>query len=604
MSISPFDRIDISDLISRCGFDAASLLSMSICPALTTYRESIGIEDNLTGAFDPHDFISVFGSTVYDDSSMSMSENLNEKEDPVPMDSNSSNDFDYVSDENDDDNDDNEAAMDFEEGGFHDFSPAKLPSSARKSMGIALNRRSSVNGLGHKINWGDESDKDRDSQSAAAMAPSTPRVKDRSDSISSGGIQSVVWDASGISSSNDYSFFDIDTVNKSNSWAGARHWKYATRRQVATVSAVDSSDVTDTRATDRAVDEDGEGDEGKPAITIKTSKVVKEKFTLRPLSEAPDEELFVMPKSRGSDVTSLTAAALEKEAVLAEAGGLFLPPDAKLQTSDLCRLMLCQNIIVPPPHLAQAFLKQVTSSSSSRRSKAKSGDVIWGQARRVPTAVSSGGFDPTTHADMDDDDDDDDGGGYGEDFCDPDGDDICHDSASNNGNGGGRENEADVIAASMEKGLFISSEGLLRAARTVDRIDIGYVISQILTFFIPLLTLLPIDDSIYSSIIVLMFFLRFATVAKKVNVKRLKSDIWTHLDELEPRPSGSFSVRDSHFSSVKSSRYDFMEGGNTLQIGNSNQRLEECNRHLNKKSSVKFTNTLYCIVSCLCILLS
>ena len=32
---------------------------------------------------------------------------------------------------------------------------------------------------------------------------------------------------------------------------------------------------------------------------------------------------------------------------------------------------------------------------------------------------------------------------------------------------------------------------------------------------------------------------RFATVSKKVNVKRLKVDIWTHLDELEAKSSVS-----------------------------------------------------------------
>ena len=34
--------------------------------------------------------------------------------------------------------------------------------------------------------------------------------------------------STGITSTNDYSFFDLDVINKSNSWAGARHWKYGT----------------------------------------------------------------------------------------------------------------------------------------------------------------------------------------------------------------------------------------------------------------------------------------------------------------------------------------------------------------------------------------
>ena len=34
-------------------------------------------------------------------------------------------------------------------------------------------------------------------------------------------------------------------------------------------------------------------------------------------------------------------------------------------------------------------------------------------------------------------------------------------------------------------------------------------------------------------------FSSFAAVAKKVNVKRLKSDIWTHIDELAVMPSSA-----------------------------------------------------------------
>ena len=100
----------------------------------------------------------------------------------------------------------------------------------------------------------------------------------------------------------------------------------------------------------------------------------------------------------GGDVTCMTSAALEKEAAAGALGELFLPPDAKLQTSDLCRLMSCTNIIVPPPMLAHAFIKQINSaaagSSSSRAQNASRGggsgrnglyasaqgpDVIWGQ---------------------------------------------------------------------------------------------------------------------------------------------------------------------------------------------------------------------------------
>ena len=59
-------RLDISDLIGRCGFDMADLLTMSICPALSSYRETIGIEECYLGAVDPLDFPALLPSDTAD----------------------------------------------------------------------------------------------------------------------------------------------------------------------------------------------------------------------------------------------------------------------------------------------------------------------------------------------------------------------------------------------------------------------------------------------------------------------------------------------------------------------------------------------------------
>lgn len=455
--MSNYELVDISDLISRCGFDASSLMSMSVCPALTLYRETIGVQESLIGAFDLQDFTSTFPSASSPYSPPTVTDT--DTESPAQLASASStyiscSDFGCIDDDGDD-NDNDVDADDFGIDSFADFAPVQSPQPGRKSVGTALNRRSSVNGTVHKIQW--------DSMPDQTQLPATP-LKSRGDSLSGSALTSasaapLVWDATGISCSNEYSFFDIDMINKSNNWAGARHWKYATRRQTAL--AVDPAEEVPTKEPGSA---DGATD--KAGIASKAaaskSKSAKKKFSLNPLSELPSEDLFAVPKSRtrGSDVTCLTAAALEKESAFEAEGGLFLPPDAKLQTRDLCRLMLCHNIIVPPPLLAHVFMKQ---AAASKTSTGKTHDVIWGQVRRDPTASSTRGFNPTMEsADYDDhDDDDDDGGAYGEDFCDPDGDNT---------------DDADVtdsIAVGMERGLHISSEGLLRATRTVDKIDIG-----------------------------------------------------------------------------------------------------------------------------------
>jgi Condensin complex subunit 2 len=454
-----FELVDISDLISRCGFDASSLLSMSVCPALTLYRETIGVQESLIGAFDLQDFTATFPAASRPYSPPT--ETNTDTESPAQLASASStyissSDFDYIDDDGDDNDND---ADDFEIDGFADFAPVQSPPPGRKSVGTALNRRSSIlgNGTVHKIQWDSEPDRIQD--------PGTP-LKARGDSLSGSALTSasaapLVWDATGISCANEYSFFDIDMINKSNNWAGARHWKYATRRQAAL--AVDPALEVPDKHLGSA---DGVADKAVASKTVASrAKSVKKKFTLNPLSEPPSEDLFAVPKSRsrGSDVTCLTAAAIEKEVAFEAEGGLFLPPDAKLQTRDLCRLMLCHNIIVPPPLLAHVFMKQ---AATSKASTGKSHDVIWGQVRRDPTATSTGGFNPVMESDdFDDrDDDDNDGGTYGEDFCDPDGDNT---------------DDVDIvesIADGMERGLHISSEGLLRATRTVDKIDIGWVV--------------------------------------------------------------------------------------------------------------------------------
>ena len=88
------------------------------------------------------------------------------------------------------------------------------------------------------------------------------------------------------------------------------------------------------------------------------------------------------------------------------------------------------------------------------------------------------------------DDGDNDGGDYGEDFCDAD-----NDGFDNHNRG------ASTVTEPERVGLFINTDALLRAPRLVEKIDIG-----------------------------------FATTAKRVNVKKLKTDIWSHIDELEVSP--------------------------------------------------------------------
>ena len=478
-SSSSSGSIDVSDLISRCGFDASSLLSLSVCPALESYREVIGVSESSIGAFDPMDFSSYFPHTPHltdstntttDSHSTLGGRNSNTRLSNQP---NQDSALDYPesyhssSAYDDDDNDyDNEEA-EFGDDSYGTMTSPSKPSSARKSTaGIALNRRSSLGSMG-KIHWDDvgtsESDGFEGSSGVLGTPRGTPGKESKGDNGSAGGggkaSNAVVWDAAGISCSNDYSFFDMDKVNKSNSWAGARHWKYANRRQLPDKPSVveaegDEEGVASKGVVESGVDEKGSRD-WKQGNAVMGAKGVKEAFSFDFTSEWPAEELFAVSKKTRGDVTCLTAAALEKEALFEEEGGLFLPPDAKLQTIDLCRLMLSRNIIVPPPALAHVLMKQAASSSS----KGKSADVIWGQVRKIPTNSTT--FQPNLDYNVADDyDDDDNEGGFGEDFCDPESDEPQVDIAEG-------------ITEILRDGLYIGGEGLLKASRTVDKIDIG-----------------------------------------------------------------------------------------------------------------------------------
>lgn len=448
-------RIDISDMMSRCGFDAASLLSMSICPALSTYREMIGVPESSDGIFDSRDFSSYFPSSIT--SSDSITDCFTQQCSISDAHIESEN-FDYGVDDDNDDNDE----IDFGDDIFGDFPPPTISSARKSTVGIAFNRRSSIGGLG-KIQW-DTVPVPDNSTSQTVCDPTTPKGKDSLGSSGTGSSNSVVWDAAGITCSNEYSFFDMDLVNKSNSWAGARHWKYANRRQAQTTPV----EISDDNRAEGILDEESESVAKKIVPSGRSNKGPKEKFVFDFLSPLPSQESFAVPKSRskGNDKTCMTAAALEKDMLFQKEGGLFLPPDAKLQTSDLCRLMLSHRIIVPPPMLAHVFIKQA-ASSSSKKGEGKNIDIIWGQVRRV--SQTNGMFQLQANVDYDDGDDDNDfdDGDFGEDFCDPEMDDI-----NVNVNNDQKNSEIEVFETPRE-GLQINAEGLLKASRKVDKIDIG-----------------------------------------------------------------------------------------------------------------------------------
>jgi condensin complex subunit 2 len=306
----------------------------------------------------------------------------------------------------------------------------------------------------------------------------------------------ALWE--GGTAADEYAYFDFSVLNKTNAWAGARHWKLAmrTRSQARDVSKIE--DAADTADGGPGVGEDVAGEEEAVVEGAKKKgkkSTTKEKFLIDFFGPEIDAAQLAAPSSSAkADSTQLTATALQKAFSAAKQGINDLPPDAKLQARDLCRLFLSPKIVVPPPKLQYAVASAPAPASSSSSLSAALGqgdeDRIWGEVGTgggsAPIADCPDGAacdDVVDYVYEDDGDDGDDGyfGGY---------DDMQ----------GGDENapSADPVESvrqKMQKGLHIDMDKMVKAGRTVQKIHIGY-----------------------------------AKKTTRVNVRKLKTDIWGHID--------------------------------------------------------------------------
>ena len=288
----------------------------------------------------------------------------------------------------------------------------------------------------------------------------------------------------GIISHSEYTFFDMDMLCKSNAWAGVKHWRLATRSQ-ARMAAQSKNPPAAASADDAVALVEESLEEEAAAAAGKKSAAKKDKYVIDFASDFLCETLFVAPNNNST--TTMTKAAMDKAVNLREE--LFLPADAKMQAKDLARLFLCHQMLLPPPELQRVLLAAPNKSWRFKRnflgvpssSSAFAGDMMWGEAEQVVRGAASS-FAATAAAfiDMPDDDDHDDGGYTYND----DNDDYRVDTL---GAPQGQEEDSDS--------LQINTTSLLQAKRVVDKVDIGY-----------------------------------CTIAKRVNVRKLKTDIWSHID--------------------------------------------------------------------------
>ena len=298
---------------------------------------------------------------------------------------------------------------------------------------------------------------------------------------------------------------------KENEWAGAKHWKYGHRRVPEPVKPIllntDSDSVTE-EVTTKAKKASSKRKKDSTAIP---NHIV---FTM----EFVDEALFetVAETSKKGDANSLRESLREKTAKINETA-LLLPVDAMYQPKDLCRLFLFPKLIVPPPANTLPPGHPLLSSSSNGYIPAYADlvssdgkDKIFG----MDVAGSNRGhtFAATFAAQSSNYNNDDDVySGQCDDYDDDGGDD---------GGGGGAYDRPDLDSLAEEMGgLAINQSNLLQASRVVEKVNIGYTM------------IFHHQCVMYNNRILTAFFFafRYSKVSKRVNIQKLKSDIWHNI---------------------------------------------------------------------------
>ena len=442
--------IDLADLLQRSEITVAGLTGLSVCPALNMYRDQICVPKQEAVLTNLAEVLTASRScptaAAGDDICTAQ---------PNPTTANNDNDWE--------DNDDGGCGDFGDAYGEDDFDGQSLPARASIApFASALSPVASPDGSTaaanefKKLRWEDG----ESTQSAAMSADMEVLVQ---------GLEHIAINNAGPS---EYSYFDSNAAfGTSNAWAGARHWKYATRKRTA-VAQPETAPETAPSA--------GEGEEAavvgsKAKKTKKTTAKKSEKATgaIDFSEELVDEALFDMPKGKSkSDPTSQTAATLSKQE--AGAAALFLPPDAKVQVKDLCRLYLAPLVMIPANNQQRASLAQSAAAAKQRSGSSKidkfmggqaGSERVWGlsapatlqTAQRIPgTAGATAGS--AMNASFDDAD-----GDYGDYGCDDDG------FEGNDENFRPQENALPPALA----GLGINENQLLQAERKVEKIEIG-----------------------------------------------------------------------------------------------------------------------------------
>ncbi len=514
------NSIDVRDLIENIGFQSTELNEMAFCPILDVYRQSAGVENMNIDVAPTHfddDMNDVNVGTIKEVVISCDEEDLEMNDDK--------DEINYSPDEHDNDFDMNYDWTEDNDGDHNTINSNQdletevnkgCPTPARASMlkiseenetGLATSSPIQQN----KIAWDAVFEEATDQPQDDIMPMFDDDFDDNRGNKGEGSNEGedrldlagpILSSAAGveISQHNDYNFFNTEAMSKvANFWAGSRHWKFSLRNRNNTNTDEEKEKRSATDCTvnngNIAANEEGHDNVAGSDDNKKSSRSTKEKFNFDFSSEWVSEDCKEFQFKQGkTDPTSLTAAAVEKALINAVEGNLLLPFDAKLEIKDLFRLFLQPNMLAPPQCDAKITASTTTATiipaqvdeATVGQVRAEIKDQIWGQEASPIEASLEDDIEEEVEEreiwdannnlqDMDDNAVFD----FDEGFLDAD---VTRQSIT-------------AQEINSRRSLAIDMGDMVRAGRMVEKVNIGY-----------------------------------AKVAKRVNVRKLKTDLWSHLD--------------------------------------------------------------------------
>jgi hypothetical protein len=339
--------VNMKDLVKRSGLTKEKVASLSICSQLSNYREALQYPKTEIGLTLTDEQMIPFQtgcSSAYSQSSSQPFQQQQEKSfendfavDDIPMGA-----TDYYDDMGD-------------VGGFDDFG-ATTNDEEGNGGGSGVDRNSSGSSLEVPAVKKASTTDDEHDEEMEQIATRLPWLVNREDiqRNQEDVIKPILesFNHLQLNKHNEYDYFTIDELNSSsNAWAGAKHWKYACRKQqqqqqkTVGISAVPSVDDGSSLATGSTtvqdVDNTAGGTKKKSASVKSKAKALSSmttglKFTLEKVEESTFGK--VSTAKRSTDSTLLTKNAIAK--MKSEASDTLLPKDEKLKVSDLSRLYL------------------------------------------------------------------------------------------------------------------------------------------------------------------------------------------------------------------------------------------------------------------------